>query len=117
MQGRSPYRPRLLLALVEQLPEGSAFLTDVRGRDWRGWTREALILADLFDAVMTDASIAAADYAHSKRVKPLGKPYPRPKKNGTAARSGQRVSDVRRALGGVAFPELLTPPPDAIPGA
>ncbi|OLT27741.1 hypothetical protein BJF83_17290 [Nocardiopsis sp. CNR-923] len=111
VQGRSPYRPRLLLALIEQLPEDSAFVTSVRGRDWRGWTRQAAILADLYDAVMSHAAIAAADYSQARKVKPIGKPYPRP----TTRQRAQRVADVRRALGGVARPDLVAPPPHAIP--
>lgn len=96
--------PRLLLALVEGLPEDSAFTASVRlsapyrepnphevyrEPDFRGWTRLHSLLADIFDAINLNTA-ATGNY----KKRPTFDPWPRPKK-----RKPQRVADIRRMFG------------------
>lgn len=114
--GRGP-SPALVLALVEGLPEDSATVAAMRGgAEWRGWTQQTRVLADLYDAVMADVAVNAAHYSKAKKVKPVSKPYPRPQ---AKQRRGQRVDDVRRALGAAprSVEHLIAPPAHVIPPA
>lgn len=68
------------------------------GREWRGWTKQVELLADVFDAV-NGTTRAAGRW---KRRAPKIPPYPRPKPKGKAAkqaRRGQSIADIRRQLG------------------
>lgn len=96
--------PRLLLALIEGLPDDSAFVASVRAAapyreanpyahyepDFRGWTRLHSLLADIFDAINLNTS-ATGNF----KKRPEFEPWPRPKK-----RKPLRVADIRRQLGG-----------------
>lgn len=93
--GAGGWTPSLVLGLLAELPEEAATVAAVRGGgEWRGWTRNTALLADLFDAqnVNTQAS------GQWKRRPPKFDPYPRPKKQQTRRR-GQSIADVRRVLG------------------
>jgi hypothetical protein len=95
--------PRLLLALIEGLPEDSAFVASVRAAapyreadpnaqyepEFRGWTRLHSLLADIFDAV----NLNTAATGNFKKP-PQFEPWPRPKK-----RRPKRVADIRRMFG------------------
>ncbi len=65
-----------MLALVEHLPEDSAFVASRRGgHRWRGWTQTERILADLYDAINLN-TVATGQWAKGKA--PTIPPYPRP---------------------------------------
>lgn len=99
--GRGP-SPALVLALVEGLPEDSATVAAMRGgREWRGWTQQTRVLADLYDAV----SLNTRASGRWKRRAPRIPDYPRPKQRRGRGRRGQTVADVRRVLG------IPAPPP------
>lgn len=101
-------RPALVLDLVEGLPEDSATVAAMRGdRQWRGWTQQTRVLADLYDAISTNTRATG----RWRRRPPNIPPYPRPKPQGKAVaqqgqgqRRGQSIADVRRVLG-------IPPPP------
>jgi hypothetical protein len=70
--------PRLVIALIRQLPLDSAYVTKLRGIEYVGWDRHAYVLADLYDAINTLTYLYQASNAEKpKTVKPLP-PYPRP---------------------------------------
>lgn len=88
--------PALVLALVEGLPEDSATVAAMRGgRDWRGWTRTELLLADIYDAINANTRASG----RWRRKPPTIPPYPRPKLRRGQRRRGQTIADVRRILG------------------
>jgi hypothetical protein len=75
--GEEPVAPRLLLALVEELPDESAFAAAVRGGPHhRGWTVTAHLLAAVIDAVHEAAWVTAQ--ANSKRRLRRPRRFPRP---------------------------------------
>jgi hypothetical protein len=75
---RGELSPKRALALVEGLPTDSAYAISLRGVEHIGWDRQAYILADLFDAVMTLIHITIrANTDKPKAVKEPGE-YPRP---------------------------------------
>jgi len=101
--------PALVLALVEGLPEDSATVAAMRGgRDWRGWTRTALLLADIYDAINANTRASG----RWRRKPPTIPPYPRPKLRQGQRRRGQTIADVRRTLGIPAPPPLPGPQPN-----
>lgn len=99
-----------MLDLVEGLPDDSATVAAMRGgRDWRGWTREVELLADVFDAINVNTRASG----RWKKKPPKIPPYPRPKAKGKAAkkaakRRGQSLADVRRMLGMPPGPQQKT---------
>ncbi|MFI8452168.1 hypothetical protein [Streptomyces erythrochromogenes] len=79
--------PRSALAMVEHLPEGSAFIVAARGgRDHTGWDTTAYLLAALIDSVNMTTWAVNAQNAKRKPSKP--KPFERP---------GTRKRNVRAA--------------------
>ncbi|QPB09699.1 tape measure chaperone [Streptomyces phage Shaeky] len=79
--------PRTCLAYIEQLPEGSAFVTAVRGgREHTGWDTAAYLLACLIDSV--NMTTWAVNAANAKRKPSKPKPFERP---------GQRKRNMRAA--------------------
>lgn len=68
--------PRLLVALIEALPEESALVAALRGGgEWRGWTRTHSLLADIYDAVNVNTRATG----QWKKSPPKIPPWPRPK--------------------------------------
>lgn len=100
-----------MLDLVEALPADSASVAAMRGgREWRGWTKQVELLADVFDAV-NGTTRAAGRW----RKKPPKIPaYPRPTPQGKAAKTGKRrgqsIADVRRAVGMPQLPPHIPRP-------
>lgn len=88
--------PARVLRLAEHLPQGSATQAALRGSQWRGWSREAALLADLYDAIMTGVAVDVANYAGRKRVRPVADPYPRP--SAQPRRLAARVADLPGAV-------------------
>lgn len=76
---RGRLSPRLVLALIRQLPLDSAFVTAARGgAEYAGWDRHAYLMADLFDAINTLTFVTLrANSDKPKKIKPFD-PYPRP---------------------------------------
>ena len=75
MAGRSHITAPLLLSLVEGLPDESRTVAAIAGNaEFRGWSKEARLLADLFDAVQAN-TMASGNWKNSP---PKLKPYPRP---------------------------------------
>ncbi|MEU7830383.1 hypothetical protein [Nonomuraea sp. NPDC049129] len=75
---RGRLSPKLVLALIRQLPPESAYISAVRGPEYAGWDRHAYMVADLFDAVQRLTFLFAASKAKDpKKLKPPP-PYPRP---------------------------------------
>lgn len=76
---RGRLSPRLVLALIRQLPIDSAFVTASRGgAEYVGWDRHSYLLADLYDAINLNTLILMrANSDKPKKVKPFP-PYPRP---------------------------------------
>lgn len=103
--GRGP-SPALVLALVEGLPEDSATVAAMRGgADWRGWTQQARILADVYDAINLNTRASG----RWKKRAPKIDPYPRPKR-ARSRRRGQSISDIRRIVGApVRLPNIPQP--------
>ena len=104
--GESEWTPRLILGLLYELPEDSATVASIRGGDeWRGWTRQVSILADLFDAQNLNTQATG----QWKKKPPKFPEFPRPKQKqkGRKKKRGQTVADVRRMLG---IPKEPPPP-------
>lgn len=78
-----------MLALIEGIPEDSAFFTSVRGADWAGWTRTESLLADIYDAVNVNTTATG----RWKKRPPKIQPYPRPK---SRRRKVTTVADLKR---------------------
>ena len=77
LYGSRPVAPCLLLALVEELPDESAFAATVRGGpQHRGWTVSAHLLASVIDAVGEAAWITAQTNSKKRIRRP--KRFPRP---------------------------------------
>ncbi|WP_198662478.1 hypothetical protein [Nocardiopsis sp. TNDT3] len=99
-----------MLDLVEGLPDDSATVAAMRGgRQWRGWTRQVAVTADVFDAVNGTTRAAGRWKRHPPKIPP----YPRPKpagKAGKKTRRGQSIADVRRAFGIPELPPHIPPP-------
>lgn len=75
--GPAPVAPRLLLALVEELPDDSALAAAVRGGpEHRGWTVTAHLLASVIDAVGEAAWVTAQTNARKRIRRP--RRFPRP---------------------------------------
>lgn len=69
--------PRSALALIENLPEDSAFVVAVRGgREFTGWDTSSYLLACLIDSVNMTTWAVGAQNAKRKPAKP--KPLERP---------------------------------------
>ena len=86
--------PRLVLALVEQLPEESRFTGSRRGGgQWHGWTRRDGLLADVYDATMLATRVLGQ---WKKGKEPTFPPWPRP---GTQPAQPVRVADIRKRFG------------------
>lgn len=106
--GRGP-RPALVLDLVEALPGDSATVAAMRGgREWRGWTKQVELLADVYDAI----NVGTRATGRWKRKPPKIPAYPRPKgaKGAAAKRRGQSIADVRRVLGMPQLPPHIPQP-------
>jgi hypothetical protein len=75
--GPDPMAPRLLLALVEELPDDSALAAAVRGGpEHRGWTVTAHLLACVIDAVGEAAWVTAQANSRKRIRRP--RRFPRP---------------------------------------
>ncbi|WP_413800090.1 hypothetical protein [Streptomyces iranensis] len=77
LYGSRPTAPRLLLALVEELPDESAFAAAVRGGPQHlGWTVTAHLLASVIDAVGEAAWVTAQANSRKRIRRP--RRFPRP---------------------------------------
>lgn len=77
LYGDEPVAPRLLLALVEELPDDSALAAAVRGGpEHRGWTVTAHLLASVIDAVGEAAWVTAQANSRKRIRRPRS--FPRP---------------------------------------
>ncbi|MQS39926.1 hypothetical protein [Streptomyces katsurahamanus] len=91
--------PRRAVALIEHLPENSAFTTAIRGgREFAGWNTSAYLLAALIDSVNLTTWAVSAQNAKKRPTRP--KPFERP---------GQRKRNVRAAE------SMITNNPHAMP--
>ncbi|NGO71446.1 hypothetical protein G5C65_24460 [Streptomyces sp. SB3404] len=85
-----------MLALVEELPDESAFAAAVRGGpQHRGWTVSAHLLAAVIDAVDEAAWITAQANARKRIRRP--KRFPRP--TGAEQRRPATVADLAHRFG------------------
>lgn len=70
--------PNLLIALVEGLPEESAFVGAVRGGgELTGWTRTHGLLADINDQVQMN-TLATGNFKRRPKFRPWPRPASRP---------------------------------------
>lgn len=108
---RGELSPKRALALVEGLPIDSAYAVAVRGVEHIGWDRQAYILADVFDAVMTLTHVTIR--ANSDKPKAVKEPgtYPRPGQKKTkqpdillARLRGEEIHSAKEAGPGTLIP-------------
>lgn len=70
--------PRTALALIRQLPEGSATIAELRGGpQFNGWDTDRYLLTQLIDSVRENTWVLIA--ANSKKKPKHPEPMPRPK--------------------------------------
>lgn len=92
--------PWWILALVEELPDTSAFAASQQGgREYRGWGWDRHIFAALFDAIQMQSTIVAKT-GGAKNVK-TPPPLPRPGVKRSAS-SGLPMSQLMRTHGQMA---------------
>ncbi|MGW0929559.1 hypothetical protein [Streptomyces sp. NPDC002644] len=91
------HSPRTALALVEQLPESSAFLAAARGgKEHIGWDTNAYLIAALIDSVnMTTWAVAAQN---QKRKPPKPKPFERPGRKTRVTKARSLIENNPRAM-------------------
>lgn len=91
--GRSHHSPRLVVALIEWLPEDSAFAAAINGgRRWLGWTEDRMLRAALYDA-MNANTVATGQW---KKRPPRIDPWPRPNRR---KRKPTSIAAIRRHFG------------------
>jgi hypothetical protein len=82
------WSPRVLLALVEELPDTSALAASLAGdKAFRGWGRDRHMVADLWDLTI------AVGMAGSKKRPPT---YPRPEARTASKGIGHLVQSLKR---------------------
>lgn len=70
--GTSRMAPRLILSLIENLPEGSLFKAQMQGgKEYREWTLTNWFMAQLINAVNTNSMIAANMPASKRKQFPM----------------------------------------------
>lgn len=75
--GDARWRPGFALALIEQLPDDSAFAAaQMGGRDHRGWGTDRHLQVLLFDALQMNTFVTARAGGGKKAKQPP--PFPRP---------------------------------------
>lgn len=86
------------MALIEHLPEDAALVAELRGgRQWRGWTRETGVLADLFDAVNLNTVVSGRWRRHPPKIPPYPRPDARPRR-----RRPMTIDDIAARYGAAA---------------
>ncbi len=71
----SRYAPRLLLSLIERLPEGSEFVAEqLGGREHRDWDQTNHLLAAIYNAVVSDTLVMANVPKHKRADVPMIEP-------------------------------------------
>lgn len=74
------YTPRLLLSLIERLPEGSEYIAEIKGnREFRDWDLQATLSAALVNAVNTN-TLATGNWkpGHVPKIEPITGPVAKP---------------------------------------
>lgn len=95
--GRPTTSPWWLLALIEELPQGSAYVADLQGgRVHRDWTTDRYLLAALFDAVQINTvAVVRAGGGKAKAPKPVPRPGDKPDRSQGVPLSALMPSRVR----------------------
>lgn len=70
-------------------------MTAIAGKQYHGWTREAAILADIYDAINNN-TVASGNW---RKKPPKIAPYPRPNQK-TNTQKRQTIGDLRAMFGG-----------------
>ncbi|MFJ8394389.1 hypothetical protein [Streptomyces sp. NPDC094144] len=100
--------PRSALALIEHLPEDSAFVAAVRGgREFTGWDTSSYLLAALIDSVNMTTWAIGSQNAKRKPAKP--KPLERPGKRKRYIRAAEKM--IHNNPHAMPIPEYRLPKP------